>query len=79
MKNEEACGRVFDQTVPLRVYLWAAQTMRQVEVLVRAAPQPSTRDIWDFRFHLAVLAAGHAAGERIYHPSQLGNFGWDTA
>jgi hypothetical protein len=63
--------RSFDPTLDLPVYLWAVRTMKRVESFVRSLEPAMQNNIWELRFHLAMLVVSSLVGEVIHSPKQL--------
>jgi AIPR protein len=72
IKNDTDYARVFDPKTDLRVYLWAAKTMKAVEAFLRTEQAPGTpAEKREFRFHLAMFLACRAKGSRLTEVDDL--------
>ncbi|MBY4384135.1 AIPR family protein [Rhodococcus fascians] len=72
LKREVDYKKVFNPDLALEVYLWLAQTLKQVDsFLLTDAAGVNSSERANLRFHLAMLAVGVIHGGRVYDPSQL--------
>ncbi len=72
LKRDTDYKQIFDEGLPLVVYLWLAKTQRAVDAFLlseRAGVSGSQRT--NLRFHLAMLAVAVLHGGRVFSPSQL--------
>lgn len=79
IKDDKEYKRVFDESVALAVYLWAAVQMKRIDAFLRVSTSPgSDSEKQELHFHLAMWMATAKLGKRTYHPSQLTSLA-DTA
>lgn len=75
IKRDEDYIRVFNEDVPLDVYLWSAVTMRAVEEFLESDLAPgSDSEKREFRFHLAMWLVANELGRRPRDPTELSTF-----
>lgn len=75
IKRDEHYGRVFNEDVPLDVYLWSAITMRAVDKFLESSKAPgSDSEKREFRFHLAMSLVVNELGRRPRGPIELSSF-----
>jgi hypothetical protein len=75
IKRDEDYGRVFNESVPLEVYLWCAETMRAVDKFLESGGAPgSDSERREFRFHLAMWLVVRELGKRPSSPTELKPF-----
>jgi len=75
IKRNEDYVRVFNEDVPLDVYLWSAMTMRAVDEFLESGGAPgSDSEKREFRFHLAMWLVMNELGRRPHDPTELTRF-----
>jgi hypothetical protein len=72
LKSETDYAWVFDPSLDLKVYLWAARTQKAVDDFLRTeAAHATSSERTNLRFHVSMLAVAKADQGRVYNPSQL--------
>ncbi|MFD7901165.1 AIPR family protein [Kitasatospora sp. NPDC059747] len=72
LKNDDDYISVFNSSVNLDVFLWAARTQRLVDVFLHSDHANATQaERNNLKFHLSMLVAVELAGGRIHRPQQL--------
>jgi hypothetical protein len=74
LKNNEDYKSVFDSSIDLEIYLWAARTQRQVDAfIVSEAANATIPQKSNLRYHLAMLIVEKLTGGPVRRPQQLRN------
>ena len=72
LKDDSDYRKVFDDSSPLMVYLWAAKIQKQVDVFLQSgAGNISNPEKTNYRFHLAMLATARLIGRPVDAPEEL--------
>lgn len=72
LKHDADYSKVFSDSNPLVVYLWAAKVQKQVDTFLQTeAGSISNPEKTNFRFHLAMLVTAQLIGRPVNSPEQL--------
>ncbi|MEU8321003.1 AIPR family protein [Nonomuraea sp. NPDC048881] len=72
LKNDDDYRSVFNSSIDLEIYFWAAKTQRQIDAfIVSEAADATVSQKSNLRFHLSMLVAEHLYGGPLRSPQQL--------
>ena len=72
LKSDQTYQTIFSSSIPLEIYLWAANAQREVDAFLQSPEAgASTPERTNLRFHLSMLATTLLLGTRVHSPKQL--------
>ena len=69
LNDESDYSTIFNEKIPLNLYLWLAVKQRSVESAVSRLTGAFQRT--NYRFHVSLYLVTRSLGQKIYNPSQL--------
>lgn len=74
LKRNDDYARIFTSKIPLKLYLWFAQSQKEVDSFLSTDPSVTTQEKTNLRFHLSMIATTKLLGRKINSPIQLKAF-----
>ncbi len=72
LKRDEDYTKIFSPDIPIKIYLWLAQSQKAVDgFLLSETAMATPPERTNLRFHLAMVAATRLVGSRVHSPRQL--------
>jgi hypothetical protein len=72
LKKDDDYAKIFSEATPLPVYLWLAQSQKEVDAFLASEDAAASRqERTNLRFYLSMMAVAALVGRPVYDPTQL--------